>query len=90
MDHTEAVNAILIDALDNVVTLLGNLEPGSAASWTGGAQIAQEAVSRGHKIAIRKIAAGEAVTKYGCTIGLASVDIAPGEHVHLHNLGKRT
>ncbi len=38
-----------------------------------------------HKVAVRPIAAGEPVTKYRQLIGVASSDIAPGEHVHNHN-----
>ena len=38
-----------------------------------------------HKIAVRDIAQGEAITKYGQIIGFASVDIPAGEHVHAHN-----
>jgi altronate hydrolase len=45
-----------------------------------------EGVPKGHKIALRDIAAGEAVRKYGFPIGRATADIAAGEHVHSHNL----
>lgn len=41
---------------------------------------------RGHKIALRSIAAGEPVVKYGFPIGHATQDIAEGEWVHTHNL----
>ena len=40
----------------------------------------------GHKYAIRPIAPGENVIKYGMPIGHAKVRINPGEHVHTHNL----
>lgn len=40
----------------------------------------------GHKFAIRTIAKGEPVIKLGHPIGIASVDISSGEHVHEHNL----
>ena len=40
----------------------------------------------GHKMARRRIQAGQAVIKYGSPIGLASQDIEPGEWVHTHNL----
>lgn len=43
-------------------------------------------VPRGHKVALRGIRAGENVIKYGCPIGHATKDIAPGEAVHTHNL----
>lgn len=41
---------------------------------------------RGHKIALRHIAEGEKVVKYGFPIGIATADIAEGEWVHSHNL----
>ncbi|MFV0634101.1 UxaA family hydrolase [Demequina sp.] len=44
-------------------------------------------IARGHKVALRAIAAGEPVRKYGQVIGRAKVDIRPGAHVHAHNLG---
>lgn len=39
----------------------------------------------GHRIALSAIAQGAAVVKYGQTIGFASAEIAPGDHVHSHN-----
>ncbi|GIG27824.1 UxaA family hydrolase [Cellulomonas marina] len=44
-------------------------------------------VPRGHKLAVRAAGAGEPVLKYGQSIGRATRDIAPGDHVHSHNLG---
>src|SRR3954469_7438096 len=43
----------------------------------------------GHKVAVRAIRAGEPVKRYNQVIGFASRDIAPGEHIHLHNLEMR-
>lgn len=43
-------------------------------------------VQTGHKRAIKDIAKGEAVIKYGYSIGNATSDIKAGEHVHSHNL----
>lgn len=40
----------------------------------------------GHKMAVRAMAAGEPVRRYNQVIGFASKAIAPGEHVHTHNL----
>ena len=45
-----------------------------------------EVLDNGHKYAVRKIAKGENVIKYGSPIGHATVDIKKGEHVHTHNL----
>src|SRR3954471_13008951 len=44
-------------------------------------------VPRGHKVAVRDIAAGATVRKYGQAIGVATAPIAEGEHVHTDNLG---
>ncbi|MDN5568893.1 MAG: UxaA family hydrolase [Paracoccus sp. (in: a-proteobacteria)] len=41
--------------------------------------------SAGHKIARADIVQGQAVVKYGQTIGYATADIAAGDHVHGHN-----
>ena len=46
-----------------------------------------EAVPLGHKVALVPMAKGDAVTEYGVTIGLALSAIAPGAHVHVHNIG---
>ncbi|WP_369468635.1 UxaA family hydrolase, partial [Enterococcus faecalis] len=43
-------------------------------------------VPPGHKIAIRDIAVGAPVRRYGQIIGFASQAIRCGEHVHVHNL----
>ena len=43
-------------------------------------------VDVGHKFAVRAIAAGERIVKYGAPIGRATRDIEPGEYVHTHNM----
>jgi altronate hydrolase len=40
----------------------------------------------GHKVAVKPIRAGQPVRRYNQIIGTAKVDIAPGQHVHTHNL----
>ncbi|HEU4540776.1 MAG TPA: UxaA family hydrolase [Jiangellaceae bacterium] len=45
-----------------------------------------EPVPLGHKVALRDIASGEPVIKYGVAIGLATADINTGQRVHVHNL----
>lgn len=39
----------------------------------------------GHKFAMRPVAKGAPVVKYGQVMAVATVDIAPGDHVHSHN-----
>jgi (2R)-sulfolactate sulfo-lyase subunit alpha len=45
-----------------------------------------DVVPLGHKLALRPLAAGEQVIKYGIAIGRATRDIRAGEHVHVHNV----
>ena len=71
-----------ISADDNVVVALRMIAGGTVVD---GVTVASE-VPAGHKIATRSIRAGEIVLKYGYPIGVATRDIAPGEHVHSHNL----
>ena len=58
----------------------------------GGTRLADENVTvaglvpPAHKVATRAIRVGGPVKRYNQIIGFASRDIAPGEHVHLHNL----
>ena len=43
-------------------------------------------IPAGHKLAVKPIPNGAPVKKYGQVIGFANGDIAPGDHVHTHNL----
>ena len=45
-----------------------------------------EAIPKGHKVALSSLANGDRVLKYAQLIGYASGDIAPGDHIHTHNL----
>jgi (2R)-sulfolactate sulfo-lyase subunit alpha len=47
---------------------------------------AVNAIPIGHKLAIRGIAAGDTIIKYGTDIGRAVAAIGPGEHAHVHNI----
>ena len=72
---------------DNVVTARIDLLPNTAVAGEHVACAAR--IPAGHKIATRPIANGEPVRKYDQIIGFASADIAPGEHVHVHNVEMR-
>ena len=52
----------------------------------GGRLVAAERIPAGHKIALRDLAPGETILRYGCRIGQASRPIAAGSWVHTHNL----
>jgi (2R)-sulfolactate sulfo-lyase subunit alpha len=40
----------------------------------------------GHKLAVKALAKDDAVIKYGVDIGRVVAPIAPGEHLHVHNV----
>ncbi len=82
----EVNKVLVISARDNVATALEPLDAGRRLEIGNVAVTVAEPIASGHKVALRAIAAGEAVIKYGSPIGLASADIAPGAHVHTHNL----
>ncbi len=71
---------------DNVLVALRDLQPGESVRALDEELVAKSFVPRGHKLAAIRIGAGTAVRKYGWPIGLATQDIACGEHVHTHNL----
>jgi len=71
---------------DDVAVLL---EDGQLDDWieAGGTKVGLKApVPRFHKVALRRIAAGETVRKVGEAIGVATRSIEAGEHVHVQNL----
>ncbi|MET0245361.1 MAG: altronate dehydratase family protein [Sphingomonas sp.] len=71
-----------IDPRDSVATALRDVEAGETAL---GVTVAA-AVPKGHKVAVKPVAMGAPVLKFGFPIGTASRDIVPGEHVHTHNV----
>ena len=80
------VTALRIHRLDNVATALADLDAGAELSIDGFDIRLTDPVARGHKVALVPIHAGAAVIKYGFPIGTATAAIAPGAHVHSHNL----
>ncbi|HEX3139145.1 MAG TPA: UxaA family hydrolase, partial [Rhizobacter sp.] len=84
---SEPAPLILLSDADNVAVARHEIPAGMALA-AGGADVASRGViPSGHKVALRAIAPGEVVRKYGQVIGLATQAIAAGEHVHVHNLG---
>lgn len=77
---------LVISARDNVGTALEALEAGRRIPVENLTIVALEPIAAGHKIALQPIPAGAAVFKYGSAIGLATVDIPAGAHVHTHNV----
>jgi altronate hydrolase len=75
---------------DNVGIVMNAVADGATVAVDDGVVPVLGPVPAGHKIALRAIGQGTAVRKYNEIIGFATADIAPGEHVHLHNIGVLT
>jgi arabinonate dehydratase len=84
MTTTTTTPLIRLHANDNVLVARQPIALGQDLPEFGLRTRAQ--VPAGHKIAARRIAAGEQVKKYNVVIGAAARDIEAGEHVHSHNL----
>ncbi len=69
---------------DGVVIARSTLLPGAHVA-PGVA--ASERIPAGHKVAVRALAQGDAIHRYGQIIGFATQPIGPGAHVHVHNCG---
>jgi altronate hydrolase len=78
--------ALLLDAADNVAVAVRPLAAGETVELDGATVELREPIRFGHKFALRPLGRGERVLKYHETIGIAAADIAPGEHVHVHNV----
>ena len=76
-----------LNPADDVVIACRELESGTALLQEN--VTCRERIPAGHKVATRAIAAGEAVRRYNQVIGFATQAIAPGAHVHVHNLEVR-
>lgn len=78
--------AVRLSPHDNIVVLARSLEAGVVVCVDGRDLRLEKSLGLGHKVAFQPIAHGEKIFKYGVSIGSATRDIAPGEHVHLHNM----
>ncbi len=79
--------AVLCHSKDNVATAKSVIRTGALLEFPGRKKVeAREEIPFAHKIALRRIAKGEVVIKYGERIGRATRVIEPGEWVHIHNV----
>ena len=77
---------ITLNPADNVAIARNALLPRTVLRCESGAITVARMVPPGHKIAIRSIAEGAEIIRYGQVIGHASVHISAGDHVHTHNV----
>lgn len=75
-----------IHPLDNVVVALQPMATGSVFDMDGHRVVVRQDVPAGHKIAIRDLAAGENVIKYGFPIGHTLVSAPTGTWMNEHNI----
>ena len=84
------VSAVSMDPKDTVVTVTKAIEAGQTVSWREGGEYrsvtAQDPIPIYHKIAVVPVEKGGYIYKYGEKIGVATQDVLPGQHVHVHNL----
>lgn len=77
---------ILLSADDNVLVARAPIAAGEIVLLNGMQVRVGAALSMGYKLARCDISQGEKVLKYGAPIGSATMNIKPGDLVHLHNL----
>lgn len=86
-------DAIVIHPDDDVAVALRDLARGETVGvrQEGAVRsaVVGEAIPLGHKFALHALSAGAQIRKYGECIGVATAAIAPGAHVHVHNLASR-
>jgi altronate hydrolase len=78
--------AVLLDPRDAVAIAKQPLLPRTVLRTANGEVRVSQMIPPGHKIALRDVPQGGEVRRYGQIIGFATADIAPGDHVHSHNL----
>src|SRR5262245_32428132 len=84
---TGLVNMIILDEGDNVGVALRDIAANERARSATGPQLpAIERITQGHKIALRHIAEGDAIVRFGVPVGIATAPIERGYLVHVHNV----
>lgn len=73
---------------DNVAVAARNLARETLLDLDGESPdvLTREPIDLGHKVAIRPIAKGSPIRKFGNVIGYATTEIHPGQWVHAHNI----
>ena len=75
-----------INEADDVAIALDDLAAGEVIEVGGCSVTLAENIDKGHKVALKDIAEGENVIKYGYPIGHATRPIKQGEWIHSHNI----
>jgi len=75
-----------LDPRDDVAVALATLAAGTRIEAGDLAVELIEEIQDGHKVALRDMARGETVRKFGWPIGILTAAVSAGAHVHSHNL----
>lgn len=86
LTHVDDPRLLLLAEKDNVFVCREDIPEGERICIGGQELTLSKTVLRGHKVARRAIASGDKIYKYGAPIGSAVAPIAPGDHVHVHNV----
>lgn len=82
--------AVTMNENDNVAVAIKDISKNSAIEINHQIKtirvLVVDDIEFGHKFSILPIKKGENILKYGEVIGVATIDIGVGEHVHIHNL----
>lgn len=90
---SDVTDLLLVSPHDDVAVALHEIPEGHRARTSAGATVpvlgadGGGPVPAGHKVALRRMAAGDLVHKYGQVIGVLTADVELGGHIHSHNLG---
>ena len=84
-----SADLIILDPEDNVATVRRTLKSGASVSPDHDRIELSQTVPGGHKVALKPVASGGELIKYGQIIGFAKSNIEPGEWVHTHNVELR-
>jgi (2R)-sulfolactate sulfo-lyase subunit alpha len=76
---------------DDVAVAVRDVEPGEVVvAWLDSGRCerleVRQPIPLGHKVALRHLGEGEAVTEYGVQVAVTRSEIPPGVHVHTHNV----
>src|SRR4051794_501777 len=78
--------AVVLNPVDAVAIAKQPLLPKTILRTPDGDVRVAQLIPPGHKVSLRAVSAGGDVRRYGQIIGFATKEIAPGDHVHSHNL----
>jgi (2R)-sulfolactate sulfo-lyase subunit alpha len=81
-DHHDNVGVVVVEGLTAGTDMLCVITEDNSDFHA----VANQDVPIGHKVALKNLAVGDTVIKYGQDIGRVVAPIRKGDHVHTHNL----